>query len=306
MDLVQAPEGLMLRGRLGLNLGLLLVVLVLGTLAYLKPGHQADSIKPWLAVAKDQIGHVVLEHGQKIVFDKKDGVWEMTAPFRAPVNPVRLDQLLEIGMTPSDGEYPLEGRDLKLFGLDQPLATLTLGDTVIQFGGVDPLKRRRYVRSGEMLFLVKDGFSHHLNAAATDYIDKKLLPEVAVPVSIEIPGLKAVLSADGQWTSEQKLDGMDLGDWAMHWSTARAIEVRRMEQPVKGETIRIGLKNQGLVEFTVVSRLPELTLARKDLSLIFVMTTETSRDLLHLPKPESAKGETDLQAPEHDHQGPEP
>ena len=59
MDLVQAPEGLMLRGRLGLNLGLLLVVLVLGTLAYLKPGHQADSIKPWLAVAKDQIGHVV-------------------------------------------------------------------------------------------------------------------------------------------------------------------------------------------------------------------------------------------------------
>ena len=212
----------MLRGRLGLNLGLLALVLALGLVAYFRPGREVENVKPWLDLSKQQITRVALENGQKIVFEKNAGVWEMTAPFKAPVNPVRMDQLLDIGFSASDGEYPLAEKDLKVYGLDQPIATLTLGDTAIQFGSVDPLKRRRYVRLGDKLLLIKDGFSHHLNASATDYIDKKLLPETAVPVAIEIPGLKATYGQDGKWASDRKPEGMDLGEWATLWSTARA------------------------------------------------------------------------------------
>lgn len=298
----------MLRGRLGLNLGLLALVLVLGSVAYFKPGREAEDVKPWLDLSGAQVSHVVLENGQKIVFEKNAGIWEMTTPFKAPVNSVRIEQLLDIGFSASEGEYPLAGKDLKVYGLDHPIATLTLGDTAIQFGSVDPLKRRRYVRLGDKLLLIKDGFSHHLNASATDYIDKKLLPEASDPVAIEIPGLKATFGQDGKWTSDRKPEGMDVGEWATLWSTARAIEVRRLEQPKKGDTIRINLKDGRLVEFTILSRLPELTLARKDLGLVFLMTTETSRDLLHLPKPEAKKTPAQMEEPGHepDHQDLDP
>jgi hypothetical protein len=163
-----------------------------------------------------------------------------------------------------------------------------LGDNSLQFGGTDPIKMRRYVRLGNTLHLVEDNFFHHLTATATDYVDKRLIPEGSKIQEIQLPGLKALRNAEGHWTVEPASESStDLAELASVWATSRAIDVRRMDAKVVGETIRIGLVEGAPIEFIILKKSPELVLGRRDLGLQYEVTSETSRELLDQPKPMS-------------------
>lgn len=279
-----------MKTRLIMNLILLAVIAVLGAVAWLKPGKQEAEIPPLLRVDGNTLTRLTLQNKETLVFEKQAGVWRLTAPFAAPVNQIRVGQLLEIPQSRSEAHYPVQPEALAQFGLDKPQATLTLGDTVLHFGGTDPINMRRYVRLGDTLHLVDDNFFHHLTAPATDYVDKKLLPEGAKIRAMELPGLKATKSPEGQWAAEPPDEGKtNLGELASSWATARAIDVKRLDlekdKDIVGETIRIGLAEGPPVEFVVIKKQPELILARKDLGLKYEMTGEISRELLNLPKP---------------------
>ena len=178
----------------------------------------------------------------------------------------------------------MKAEDLAKFELDKPKATLILGNTTLAFGGSDPINMRRYVQSGDTLYLANDDFFHHLSAAATDYVDKKLLPENAKLREIQLPGLKATLGQDGKWSREPAGDKPDLSELATLWTTARAIDVKRLAGPAKGDPVHIGLAEGGAVDFVIVQRDPEPILARQDLGLQYELTGETARQLLNLPK----------------------
>ena len=290
-----------MKSRLALNLGLLALIAILAAVAVLKPGKKEEPQPTLLAGKLDELNHVTLQNKEKLTFEKKDGLWWLTAPFAAPVNQVRMRQLLEVGEAASSAHYPIKPEELAQFGLDQPQATLALGDSILQFGTTDPINMRRYVRMGDTLHLVDDNFFHHLTASATDYVDKKLIPEGAKIRQIELPGLKAMKGADGHWTAEPAGDGKtDWAELASTWATARAIEVKRLEKDSQGDTIRITLNEGSPIEFIILRKQPALTLARRDLGLQYEITADTSRDLLNQkqpdPKPvtspqESAKGE---------------
>ncbi|MDD1649522.1 MAG: DUF4340 domain-containing protein [Methylococcaceae bacterium] len=279
-----------MKSRLIMNLVLLAIIAVLGVVAFLKPGKQKPETPSLLTLDASALTRMTLQNKETLVFEKQDGAWRLTAPFVAPVNQVRAGQLLEVAKARSEANYPLKPEDVAQFGLDKPQAILTLGDATLQFGGTDPINMRRYVRLGDTLHLVDDNFFHHLTAPATDYVDKKLLPEGAKIRAIELPGSKATKSPEGQWAAEPSDDGKtNFGELASSWATARAIDVKRLDlekdKDIVGETIRIGLAEGAPVEFVVIKKQPDLILARKDLGLKYEMTSETSRELLNLPKP---------------------
>lgn len=301
-----------MKTRLIMNLVLLAVIAALGAVALLKPGKQEPAAPPLLTVDANALTRLTLQNKETLVFEKQNGVWRLTAPFAAPVNQIRVGQLLEIPQARSEAHYPVQPEALAQFGLDKPPATLTFGQTALQFGGTDPINMRRYVRLGDTLHLVDDNFFHHLTAAATDYVDKKLLPEGAKIQSIELPGLKAAKSAEGKWTREAAAAPQpapsaadqtqpeakpakpeekqpDLGELASAWVMARAIDVKRLQAEPLGETIRIGLAEGTPVEFVILKKEPELILARKDLGLQYEVTSDTARDLLHQPSPPPAR-----------------
>lgn len=284
-----------MKSRLIMNLVLLAIIAVLGAVAFLKPGKQEPETPSLLTLDADALTRMTLRNKETLVFERQDGVWRLTAPFAAPVNQIRAGQLLEVAKARSEAHYPLRQEDVGQFGLDKPQATLTLGDASLQFGGTDPINMRRYVRLGDTLHLVDDNFFHHLTAPATDYVDKKLLPEGAKIRAIELPGFKATKGPEGQWTAEPPGDGKtNLGELASSWATVRAIDVKRLDpgqdREIVGETIRIGLAEGPPVEFVVLEKQPGLILARKDLGLKYEMTSETSRELLNLPKPPPPAG----------------
>ena len=284
-----------MKPRLLVNLGLLALIAVLATIAILKPGKNEVESTPLLALDLQGLNRVTLKNKETLVFEKKEGLWNLTAPFAAPVNQFRVGQLLDITKAVSEANYPVKPNDLAQFGLDAPQAVLGLDDMTLQFGSTDPIKMRRYVRIGETLHLVEDNFFHHLTASASDYVDKRLIPERAKIREIQLPDLKATRDQQGQWTVEPNAKtGTDLAELTSVWATARAIEVKRWNPVAEGEPIRIGFTEGPALEFVIINKSPELVLGRKDLGLQYTLTAETSRELLNLPKPKSeAEPESD-------------
>ncbi len=302
-----------MQSRLLVNLILLAVIAILAAVAIIKPGKKEVAPPPLLAIDAHALTHVILQNRETLHFEKQDGQWRLTAPFAARLNQTRVSQLLDVANATSAAQYPLKADELAQFGLNPPQATLTLGDKVLQFGSTDPLKMRRYVRIGDTLHLVDDNFFHHLTAAATDYVDKRLLPEGAKIREIQLPGLRAVKSAEGKWIAEPAADlGTDLAELASVWATSRAIDVKQMDPSAAGDIIRIGLAEAEPIEFVILKTAPELVLGRRDLGLQYELTRETSRELLNQPKPmapppggqdypEGQQGEED--AGEHEESG---
>ncbi len=278
-----------MKSRLILNLALLGVVAVLGALAIIEPGKKKAEISAIAQVDETALDTITLKNKDTIVFEKKAGHWRLAAPIQAPANEIRVRQLMDIAKSSSEASYPLKPEDLAKFELDKPKATLILGNATLIFGGSDPINMRRYVRVGDTLHLANDDFFHHLMASATDYVDKKLLPENAKVREIVVPGLKATLGQDGKWAKEASPETkLDIPELATLWATARAIDVKRLEQPAKGDIVRIGLAEGNPVEFVIVRKEPDPVLARPDLGLQYELTGETARQLLNLPKAEAS------------------
>ncbi|MDF9393248.1 MULTISPECIES: DUF4340 domain-containing protein [Methylococcus] len=290
-----------MKSRMLLNLSLLAVLAVLGAIAYFEPGKKEPAETPLTQVEIDKVDTLSLQQGDKtIVLAKKGGHWWVSAPFSAPANDFRVRQLLEIAKTTSDASYSLKPDELAKFELDQPIASLTLGDVVLIFGGADPINMRRYVRIGDTLHLVRDDFSRHLTAQATDYVDKKLLPEDARIQEIALPEWKARLGQDGKWVFEPPQDGGEthIGELLTHWQSARAIDIKHLDKVAEGQKLHIGLANGESVDFVIVQREPELLLVRQDYGIQYEVVGEPARRLLSLnPKPaETRTEETSLPA----------
>lgn len=275
-----------MNSRISLNLVLLAIVATLGAVVFLEPGKTPPETHPLAGIDEKGLSAITLQNRETIRFEKLNGHWSLVEPFKAPANEIRIHQLIDIAKTNSEANYPLDANNLVPFELDKPRAVLSLGETVFSFGGSDPINMRRYVRVGDGLHLVSDDFFHHLTAAATDYVDKKLLPEAAKIREIQIPGLKASLGNDGKWTREPAVEGNPgMSELLTIWGSARAIEVRREDKPATGDIIRIGLNDGQSVVFVIAQREPDLILSRSDLGLRYEITAETASQLLNQPKP---------------------
>ncbi|MGX2040290.1 DUF4340 domain-containing protein [Methylocaldum sp. MU1018] len=276
-----------MKSRLILNLALLIVIAVLAAVAFWEPGKTKPETKPLASVDENALTAITLQNKETITFEKQNGHWRLTAPFAAPANDVRVRQLIDIAKADSEAEYPVKPEDLPKFELDKPKATLTLGAATLRFGGSDPISMRRYVQIGDTLHLVSDDFFHHLTASATDYVDKKILPEDAKIKEIFIPGLKAALGEDGKWTLEPPAEpDQSISDLLNAWNTARAIDVKRAAQPAQGDVIRVALAEGSPIEFFIVQREPDLLLFRPDLGLEYEITGNAAKQMLSLQKPE--------------------
>jgi hypothetical protein len=187
----------------------------------------------------------------------------------------------------------LDTEDLPKFELDKPKASITLGQVKMVFGGVDPIDLRRYVWVDKTLHLVDDDFSHHISAPATDYVERKLLPEGSKPNALMLPGLKLSQDKDGHWLVDPANPAAaGASDLAAAWQTARAIDVTPIKAPVQGDIIHIDFFDHAPIEFVILKREPELILARADWGLQYQLTVETSLQLTTLAVKSAAPAAT--------------
>lgn len=163
-----------MNNRILINLGLLLLVLLLGTIAIYEPGLEDNTQPrpPLTSLQPEAIQHIELNNPShtKIALKKVNGRWQMIAPQAAPANEKKIKELLGIVSTNSYSRFPVDPQRLSEFGLDPAPIKLRLNNLELEFGGNDPLQFRRYVRIGNQLHLISNGFHHHLVAGVNDYL----------------------------------------------------------------------------------------------------------------------------------------
>ena len=145
---------------------LALLALFLGTLLWLDHGRESERYPRLTALAPSRIQTITIEAGGQLIEQlQKRGTEWFSKEKRAVVNDTEwIRHLLHIAELPSLRQFPAPA-DLQPFGLDEPRFRLKLDDTLISWGGIEPLSQRRYVLVGDRVHLITDGYTHHLHAA---------------------------------------------------------------------------------------------------------------------------------------------
>ena len=223
-----------LRQRWILNLGLLVVIAVLLSLSLIGeeettpiPLTLADSFAEPVKEIK------ILRAGKHdIHFQLKDDYWHMLEPYQARADGNLIDQILSITSLPAKKVAPLSDINPVDFGLDQAEASIVLNDKPVRFGNEQPVNQQRYIGLDDQLLLIADQYMMRLKAGSISYIDRHLLPQGSLPVSLVV--------------NDESIDLQQQQDKSRAWQTIKAnwISLAADDYLPRGIDIRIKLKGE--------------------------------------------------------------
>lgn len=154
------------------NILLLLLVPLLLLILWLEPGIKPPVPQPLTSLHSNQVNLIAISDlsGRSMELERNKDRWVMRQPKQGAANSGRIEQLLGITQTFSHSHFPARNAKLSEFGLQPAQITLQLNGVRLLFGNNDPVYQRRYVKIGDMVHLIDDGFQHHLLAEADQFL----------------------------------------------------------------------------------------------------------------------------------------
>jgi hypothetical protein len=181
-----------------------------------------------------------------LLLDKTEAGWQLTQPFTAPGNPIRIDLILSALNQPFTNSKPItDEMDLSIYGLDEPVATLTLDQHVMRFGDIAPLQQKRFVAFNDQVYLLEDSIAPMLTASANSFIDNRLFePEMAI-TEMQLPNNTRFYLEAGQWHSSlTDLSKDEIQSFIDAWQKAAALQVSPETNETTGEAILVTVKDK--------------------------------------------------------------
>ena len=276
-----------MRRRVALNLGLALLVAGLAVFVLLVPSSPApESPQPLVSAPDQDVQTIQVERAGKprLLFAREKGGWVMRAPILAPAHPQRIRDLLAFPTLPAGPALEINDNELPRFGLNPPLATLSLDAGRFEFGITDGLDDRRYVRYRRQVRLAPDGVYPQLTQGADFFIDTRLLKEGLRPERIVAPH-RVVWLKDGAWLGDPApLAGEPAADSiASAWEIAQALTVASGAVEDAGARVTLTFAQGVTIEFGVVEQDDRVILLRRDLDLRYELDLEHARALMVIP-----------------------
>jgi len=267
--------------RLTLNLSLAIVIIVLALLVIFEPGKdKAPELPKLTSLLADAL-----------VFEKQADGWRITQPLQLRANEFRVTGVARAAQAPSNTRFPQAGRDLKQYELDAPKIKLTLDGQLIEFGGVNPLDRRRYARVGDTIHLVADDVFLRANGDAAGFVSTALLPEHAQELTeIKLPQLTVQKDKDsGKWSvipPVASLSTDDIVKFVDEWRHAQALQVSAYNGTPTGEHVTLAFSGTTApLVFDLMSKDNDLILGRKDAGVMYQFTAEIKQRMFTLKPP---------------------
>lgn len=288
--------------RLYLNLVLGLLVLSLGAAIFFGPEREPAKA-PLTPLGAAAVNSILIEHpGQPAIrIEKRDGAWALTEPVTVAADGFGINGVLELAGTPV--EATLEGSPvLADLGLDPAEYTVTLNGQRIEFGGVEPLKYRRYVRAGDKVQLIADPNAASLDADYSDLASRKLLPATAEITRLAVPGLTLTRNESGAWSAAEKPGAAPeaIAKLVEGWTGAESMwngkaDASTPEESTEAATVTLADGSEH--RFQIVAKDPQLALVNPATGLRYALSKTLTDTLLALPEPK-AEPATDIPAPE--------
>lgn len=277
-----------------LNLGLLLLVVLLGlAVYYLRTIEQqaSTSATPLTQLKPEDIerARILFADGDELRLQKQRQRWVLVTPVQARASQAMINNLLTLSTANSALQWPASVDNLKKYGLDAPKLRIWLNDVEVGVGAEHAFKDARYVLHGSQVHLVP---ARHVTPAAYRYrnlLDRRLLEEDSKPVAIALPGHSLELH-NGKWEirpPDVALTPDQINAFVDDWRYAHAFTVETYSGRPILDRVRLRLQRQGAsesetLELAILSHAPEFTLYRADEGLEYRFTEATGKRLLNI------------------------
>lgn len=177
-----------------------------------------------------------------IVLEKSTSGWQITQPINAIANNIRIELLLSFLNTPSYSQIHVDAdHSLAQFELEPANLILTLDTHQIQFGGVEPISKHRYILVDNSIHLITDRITPLLYANAASFIENKFIAKDNIITKLVLPQLNADTSLstesitidnnNGHWQSNLPSMATDhLTALVESWQHAYALQVLPLKE----------------------------------------------------------------------------
>lgn len=221
-----------------------------------------------------------------VVLVREDTRWRVDNRQRWPADGGRIERILALAAAPSHARYALNRLDAAEVGLAPPRVRVRLDETVLEFGAQEPLNRYRYIRLGEQVHLVTDTVIHQLSDRPEDFVSRRLLPDAAPIVGLQLPDRTLTRDENGAWRSVPPERGRSQDNFNRFidaWRYATALRVESIAGAAGGESGVVVKTPAAELHFALHSDAQNLIVERADLGLRYIFDSSVGNRLLRLP-----------------------
>ncbi|WP_047541401.1 DUF4340 domain-containing protein [Methylotenera versatilis] len=293
-----------MKNRWLLNLVMLAVVGGLVAFLYLRPQVKIDAptehAVSQLKLADFNAIKVEFPALKATAFEKVDGFWRMTAPYKARADQLSVQRILSIIAATSVEKF--SANDLAKYGLNNPELKVQLtssnGVEEFIFGTHNPVTDEQYLAYKDAVYLIQAGYSEAASVQPIELVDKLPLgPEELKQISgfnfshleqWEEIGLNVDLEA-GNWTvntPKAKPTQNELNEWLdFSWkqSPAKSVELYVPDRKTVYPSFELKLKDGKKIRFDKIQESPELLLARPDEGILYHFNNDVGFTMLNPP-----------------------
>ncbi len=293
-----------MKNRWLLNFVMLAVIGGLVAFLYLRPEVSTNAPAQYaisqLKLADFSAIKVEFPARKAVAFEKADGFWRMTAPYKARADQLSVQRILSIIAATSEEKFP--ANDLAKYGLNNSELKIQLtsstGVEEFIFGTHNPVTDEQYLAYKDAVYLIQAGYSEAASVQPIELVDKLPLGSAELKQisgfnfshleQWEEIGLNVDLEA-GNWkvnTPKAKPTQNELNEWLdFSWkqNPAKSVELYVPDRKTVYPSFEVKLKDGKKIRFDKIQESPELLLARPDEGLLYHFSNDVGFTMLNPP-----------------------
>lgn len=286
-----------------LNLILLSVVASLVAFLYLRPKTEVAKASAYevshYKLAEFNAISVEFPTKAAVIFEKIDGLWRLTAPYKTRADQASVQRILAIVAANSAEKITTE--DLGKFGLNNPSIKLKLfrdqnNSEVFLFGTYNPVTGEQYIAHRNTVYLVSSAYAEAASTQVIELIDKAPLKPTEKVAGFNFSRLEQwedsklnVDLVDGKWkvsiANANPLQN-ELNEWLdYNWvhNLAKSVELYAPDRKTTYPSFEVKLADGQKIHFDKIQESPDLILGRPDEGLKYYFPQDVGFVMVNPP-----------------------
>lgn len=249
-----------------------------------------DHIDELTSLSPGDVSNININKKNSLTMIKKqDGVWKITHPVSIKANQFRIGSLLKLLTTNDYVKYPTDDLELSQYGFSDNSLNIQIDDTVITFGGTNPINAKRYILIDDYMYMSDDNFYPLVNSQLGTLVDHKLFPDNVVITGIQTTNFRLSKDANNLWHSTDDATSDNIIKTKNNWKDAQAFGVHNYVQRKASDVIKITVSNKTTpILLLVTDKDPWLVIARPELDLEYHFDQSNIKNLLSTDHDEAA------------------